>query len=112
MSAVANEKLTEALKLLEEAAVEKKEEIKGMLTAKCRNLKDLVISSEMSGEETLAALKKKVTDAAKKIQEVSVEKSKEIASTVDESAHKNPWYFIGGAAIGGLLLGYILGKKN
>ncbi len=110
--AVANEKITEALKLLDEAAMEKKDEIQHMLSDKFKNLKDAVVACETSTADKLAALKHKVADAAKKISEVSVEKTKAAAATVDESVHKNPWYYIGGAAIGGLLLGYILGKKS
>jgi ElaB/YqjD/DUF883 family membrane-anchored ribosome-binding protein len=43
---------------------------------------------------------------------VSVAKSKEIAGTIDDQVHRNPWPYIGGAALGGLLLGFILGRKS
>lgn len=85
-----NEKITEALKLLDEAAKEKKDELRELIAEKYENLKE----------------------ATGRARELSIEKTKELASTVDESVHENPWYYIGGVAIGALLLGYILGRKD
>ena len=39
-------------------------------------------------------------------------KAKELAGTVDESVHQNPWAYIGGAAAVGVLIGYILGRNK
>ena len=40
------------------------------------------------------------------------EKAKDTAITVNRQAHKNPWAFIGGAALGALLVGFVIGKTS
>ncbi|MCH2175873.1 MAG: hypothetical protein MK193_09120 [Lentisphaeria bacterium] len=46
-------------------------------------------------------------DALCRSGELIREKSKE----VDDKVHNNPWPVVGGAFVGGILLGYILGRK-
>jgi len=92
-----NDKISEALKLLNEAAREKKAEFQHLLKDKYAQLKDAVVESEHSVEQALAHAK-----------EYGVEKAK----VVDENVHKNPWAYIGGAAAVALLVGYILGRNN
>ncbi len=103
-----NEKISEALRLLEQAAKEKKEDIKGLINNKYQSLKEVL--SETA--DNVAELKRKAIEAAKKAGEATWEKSKDAAEAVDEHVHQNPWYYIGGVAVSALLLGYILGKKN
>lgn len=102
------EKISEALKLLEEAAKDKKDEIKKMVEEKYVGLKDVLSETAINAAE----IKRKAIEAAKKAGEVTVEKSKEAAAAVDESVRKYPWYYIGGVAVSALLLGYILGRKS
>ncbi|HOK05121.1 MAG TPA: hypothetical protein PLN24_07710 [Victivallales bacterium] len=102
------EKISEALKLLEEAAKEKKDDIKKLIEEKYHGLKGVLADTA----DNVAEIKKKAIEAAKKAGEITVEKSKEAAAIVDESVRKNPWYYIGGIAVSALLLGYILGRKS
>lgn len=103
-----NEKISEALKLLEEASKEKKDEIKSLVSEKYHGLKDALSETE----DNIAEMKRKAVEAVKRAGEASWQKSKDVAVAVDDNVHKNPWYYIGGAAVGALLLGYILGRKN
>lgn len=112
MSTVAPEKIAEALKLLEEAAKSQKDELKKMACGKFEILRDALLSEEACLREKLAIAGQKAAEMAKHMKEVSGEKAKEIAETVDESVHKNPWPYIGGVAVGALLLGFILGRKT
>jgi len=96
-----SEKISEALQLLEEAAKDKKTELKGLVTDKYKNVKDVFLSSE-----------EQVAEALKKAKEASSEKIKEVSGAVDQEVHRNPWPYIGGAAVGALLLGFIMGKKG
>jgi ElaB/YqjD/DUF883 family membrane-anchored ribosome-binding protein len=92
-----NEKIVEALKLLNEAAREKKAEMGDVISDKYHHLKQAIIDSEKAMGGAAAAAK-----------DYSVKKAKE----VDENVHDHPWPWIGGAALVGVLLGYILGHKN
>jgi ElaB/YqjD/DUF883 family membrane-anchored ribosome-binding protein len=103
-----NEKIAEALKLLNEAAQEKKSEVASMLTDKYETLKQVVVDSEKSMGHAFARGERRAVEAALQAKEFGIKKAKE----VDEHVHDNPWPYIGGAALVGVLLGYILGRKN
>ena len=105
-----SENIAEALKLLEEAAKQKKGELKSAMTDKYMHLKNAIMEAEGSLVKSLSAAKTHAVEAAVHAKEVGVEKAKEIACDVDESVHRNPWPYIGGAAVIGLLLGYVLGR--
>lgn len=107
-----SEKISEALKLLEEAAREKKDEFRSMITDKYEHLKNAVIGAEHSVADTLSAAQKRVVEAMVQAKDVSTKKVKEVANTVDESVHEKPWHYIAGAGAVFFLLGYILGRKK
>jgi ElaB/YqjD/DUF883 family membrane-anchored ribosome-binding protein len=103
-----NEKIAEALKLLEEAAREKKDELRNMVASKYGHLKSVLVDTEHSVAETLVAAQKRAAEALQHAREIGEQKAK----AVDEHVHENPWMYIGGAALTGLLLGYILGRNK
>jgi ElaB/YqjD/DUF883 family membrane-anchored ribosome-binding protein len=103
-----NEKIAEALKLLNEAAQEKKSDVAGMIGDKYETLKQVIMDSEKSVGHAFWRGEKRAVEAALQAKEFGIKKAKE----VDEHVHDNPWPYIGGAALVGLLVGYILGRKN
>ncbi len=103
-----NKKFEEALQLLNEAAKEKKEEIQGLLTDKYRHIQDAVHQVAAKNRETWKRASRFAEDALGE----GGEKLKEAASEIDERVHENPWPYIGGVAIGALLLGFILGGSS
>ena len=103
-----NEKIAEALKLLNEAAQEKKSEVASMLTDKYETLKQVIVDSEKSMGHAFGRGERRAVEAAMQAKEFGLKKAKE----VDEHVHDNPWPYIGGAALVGVLLGYVLGRKN
>lgn len=105
-----SENIAEALKLLEEAAKLKKDELKCVMSDKYTHLKNVIVEAEGSLVKSLSAAKTHAIEVAAHAKEVGVEKAKEIACDVDESVHRNPWTYIGGTAVVGLLLGYVLGR--
>ena len=111
-SAPSHEKISEALKLLEEAAKDKKTELQNILKGKYNYLKEALGEKEHDVVQTLAAAKKRAMEAAMYAKEVGGDKAKEIASEVDQQVRENPWPYIGGVAIGALLIGYILGRNK
>jgi ElaB/YqjD/DUF883 family membrane-anchored ribosome-binding protein len=109
--AVSAEKINEALKILEEAAKENKEQLTQATAGKYDSLKSAIID-EKGIKERLAIAAQKAADYASRMKDASAEKAKEIAGAVDKSVRENPWPYIGGVAVGALLLGFILGRKT
>jgi ElaB/YqjD/DUF883 family membrane-anchored ribosome-binding protein len=107
-----SEKITEALKLLEEAAREKKDEIRHLLTDKYTHLKDALAETEHSVAGTLTAAQKRAVEAIIHAKEVGQEKVKKAATVVDGEVHTHPWPYIGGVALTAFLLGFVLGRKK
>jgi ElaB/YqjD/DUF883 family membrane-anchored ribosome-binding protein len=107
-----NEKLSEALKLLEDAAKEKKNELQGMIKGKYSYLKDALIDKEEDITHAILSAKKQALKAAVQASEIGTERAKEIAAEVDQQVRENPWPYIGGVALGSLLIGYILGRSK
>ena len=101
-------KFEDALQLLNEAAKEKKQEIQDLLGDKYSHIKDAI---QETASEKLGEFKRFKKTAQKAIDEHS-ETVKEIAEDLDEKVHENPWPYIGGVALGALLLGYILGSSK
>ncbi len=109
MENTSNENIAAALKLLEAAALQKKDELKTAMSDKFTNLKSLIVEGESTLRQSLATAKGQVLETATVVKDASVEKAREIASDVDKSVHQNPWPYIAGTAVAGVLLGYILG---
>jgi len=107
-----NEKISEALRLLEEAAKDKKDELRHLIANKYTNLKNAVVEAEHSVAGTLSTAQKRALDALAQAKCVSEEKIKKAAEVVDTSVHENPWPYVGGAAVVAFLLGFILGRKQ
>lgn len=96
-----NEKIHEALELLNAAAKERKEELAQLVSAKYGAVREALTGA---AQGTSAWLREKGQAAG--------HAAKETAATVDEWVHKHPWPYIGGAALGALLLGYFLGRRK
>ena len=92
-----NAKISEALDLLNEAAKEKKDVLKGLMINKYAHIREAMSSGVEHTQEAIVQGKEKVI---------------EIASDVDKRVHKDPWIYIGGAAAASLLLGYLMGSKR
>ena len=103
-----SKKFQEALELLNDAAREKKEEIQGLLGDKYSDIRQIIESAAKKQKQTL----KQARRVAGEWIEEGEETLRDVASEVDEQVRENPWQYIGGVAIGALLLGFILGSSS
>ena len=112
MEHTGNENIAEALKLLEHAATQKKDELKNVLSDKYTNLRSLIVDNDSSLRVSLANAKNQALDAVMHAKDAGVEKVRDVARDVDKNVRQNPWPYIAGVAAVGLLGGYILGRNR
>ena len=103
-----NAKIAEALELLNEAAKEKKDELKGLMSNRYSHIREAMTSGAEHGKEIF----KHTQDLAQETIDQGKEKVMEIAGDVDKRVHKDPWVYIAGTAAASLLLGYLMGSKR
>jgi ElaB/YqjD/DUF883 family membrane-anchored ribosome-binding protein len=103
-----SEKIEEALQLLQEAATEKKDELKGLLAGKYASLRDAVLDAE--GE--LAEKVEELTRKADHVRIAAEKKARKLASQVDDKVHEDPWRIIGWTTVTALLVGYLIGNRK
>jgi ElaB/YqjD/DUF883 family membrane-anchored ribosome-binding protein len=94
-------KIQEALELLNLAAREKGDDFSKMMTDKYEHLKDVVIKNLHAQEKFIRSESKELVRSAKKA-----------ALRLDDSVQAHPWKFIGGAALGGLVLGALISRAR
>lgn len=107
-----NEKLTEALKLLEEAAREKQDDLRRLVSDKYTHLKSAIGDTEHTVLESLAAAGKRTLADTQHVKAAGAEKLRQASAAVDEHVHANPWPYVGWTALAALLFGYILGRRT
>ena len=100
-AATSNEKLHEAMTLLNEAAQAKRDELQALLSGKYAHLRSVLDDAACASAGWIKHTGEAVAGTAKKA-----------VSTVDDSVHEHPWPYIGGAALGGLILGFLLGRRR
>jgi ElaB/YqjD/DUF883 family membrane-anchored ribosome-binding protein len=96
-----NKKINEALELLNEAAKDKKDELLNLVSDKYSNLKSV-----------LGGVAEGLQHQARETYEQGIEKVKDLASASNKSVHKDPWPYLGGTALGFLILGFFLGRSS
>ncbi len=112
MEHASSQTIAEALKLLDEAAKQSKDELQAALSNKYTHLRSLIREKEGTVMSSLTDAKEYVIDAAAHAKEVGTEKAREIAHEVDRNVAQHSWAYIGGTAVVSLLLGYILGRHG
>lgn len=107
-NSTSSKKFEEALQLLNDAAREKKDEIQNLLGDKYTDIRRIIEQAASKQQKNI----KRAQRVAGEWLEEGEEKFREVAEDMDEKVHENPWQYIGGAAVGALLLGFILGSSS
>ena len=96
-----DKRINEALELLNAVAHDRKSELEAAVKDKYADFTSLMktLGGEVKSRavERVEAGKQKVVDAAEDI---------------DKRVHHNPWPYIGGAAVAGLIVGLLLGRSR
>lgn len=111
MESTGNEKIVEALKLLDTAAKDKKDELRELLNNRYSHLKSALADTEYTVIERLTSTLKDQIETLVNARNQGQAKVREAAGNVDEHVHTNPWPYLGGAAVISLLGGYLMGLK-
>ncbi len=101
-------KFEEALQLLNEAAREKKEEIQSLIGDRYSQIRDVLEDAAKKSKKTYRSAK----NTAEGWAEEGGENVREVISDLDDRIHENPWAYLGGVAVGALLLGFIFGSSS
>ncbi|MEK7775004.1 MAG: hypothetical protein AAB305_03860 [Candidatus Zixiibacteriota bacterium] len=96
-----DKRINEALELLNAAARDKKSELQAAMETKYTDLSSVV-----------SAFTDQVKNRTTEKFEAGKQKVVDVATDINESAHKNPWAFVGGAAAAALVFGYLLGRSR
>ena len=107
-----NEKIHEALELLNQAAKEKKDELRKLMSGKYEHAKEAIAGAMEKPTAWVHDTSLAVGHAAVRAEAAAVDTARAAAATVDESAHKHPWPYIGGALVCGFLVGMIVSHRH
>ncbi|MBF0100323.1 MAG: hypothetical protein HQK77_05375 [Desulfobacterales bacterium] len=112
MEHTSSKNIAAALKILEDAAEQKKEELMSVMSDKYTNLRSLIIDNESSIMKSLNTAKDHAFVAAVHVKDAGVDKAREIVYDVDKGVHHNPWPYIAGSAFVGFFFGYVLRQNH
>lgn len=97
---------------LHEVGGDPDDEFAHLLTENYQYPRSPFVETEAKAPQQFGSAGPKIRQAATQIKDASSERYRAMVEAVDESVHKNPWPYIGGVAVGALLLGFILGRKS
>lgn len=94
-------RINEALELLNAVARDKKSDLQEAMSQKYTDLKSV-----------MEAFTSNVQDRATDAYETGKRKVTDVATDVDLTVRRNPWAFIGGAAVVAYMMGYFMGRSK
>lgn len=113
------EKISDALKVLDEVLAGRNADLKAMVTDDFRNLKAAISDMAPRVGDTIRGTGNQAGQAFERVSNRfsefasdGVEKSRQIYGDVEARVKSNPWPVIGGVAVGTFALGFILGRSG
>ncbi len=96
-----DKRINEALELLNAVARDKKAELQATMENKYADLSSVV-----------SAFADQMKNRATEKFESGKQKMVDVATDINNSVHRNPWAYIGGAAAAAMLFGFLLGRSR
>ena len=104
-------RLADAMKTLDELAMQEKDEIKDLLSSQYRNLRKTLLEIEPEVRGSIRHASEKISEFAHSTREAAAKTVKQIGHDVDEKAHEMPWVFMGISALVAAVGGFALGQR-
>jgi len=103
--------ISHALRILNDATTDSSEEIRRMASKDFQKLKRVLSDVRPEIRSAFSEVKQASAQSIINMKDKVVSSTRQAARQVDEKAHSNPWYFVGGAAAVSTFLGYFLGRR-
>ncbi len=107
-SRLKEDKIQEALELLNEAAKEKKDELFHLIDDRYAAIKEVLEEKAGNGRQAVSQAKNQLLKALGAEEEKLIKKAK----TLEKKIHRNPWPILGAAVLGSLVFGILIGGKK
>lgn len=104
--------INDALSILNEAAKYSSDEVRSMINEELKVVREALFEGFPQSRSRIRELRDNSIETLVKMRERVGDLAKETSTKVNTSAHQNPWYFVGGAALIASLLGFYFGKKS
>jgi ElaB/YqjD/DUF883 family membrane-anchored ribosome-binding protein len=106
------QKIADALRTLDEAIMSEGANLKDLVTKDYGHLQSALQDFAPQFAQTLRDKGGEYAKAAQEYAGPALERTRQVAGTVDTQVRKNPWPVIGGVAFGALALGFLFGRSN
>lgn len=100
-----NRKISEALELLEEAALDKKHELQDMVQERYTALRDALVGAGGTARHRIGDVAQDARDAVRR-------QSQETVERLEDNVRDRPWTWLGSVAAGALFLGFLFGRRS
>ena len=103
-----SDRLSEAMRTIDELASQEKQEIKELLSTQFGNFRKTLLEIEPEIRSTVRHTSDRFTQFASATKQVTQEKAKQMGRRVDQKVHEAPWAFMGLSALAGIVAGYYI----
>jgi hypothetical protein len=104
-------KIHQALELLNEAALEKKEELFDALENQYVDFRQVIADANKTVRKQTATARKKTAAFLRSGEEKIEQTAVDTAEAVENKIKQRPWLFLGGVALSAFVIGYAKGSK-
>jgi ElaB/YqjD/DUF883 family membrane-anchored ribosome-binding protein len=105
------QKLTDALKVLDQAIMNEGVDLKDLVSKDYSHLQDALKDFAPQVGETLRAGGRQAMERIQNYTAPAIQKTKQAVAEADRQVKANPWPILAGTAIGALAIGFLLGRS-